>query len=193
MTTNATVDVDVKSLFSVKLAQIFHQRNEVEMGKLQKQLETYGTKPVKTWTKLFGDCILAITNNKTEPIKRTNEYKPKFVAELQIKYPNIDVDDFLNNLTKNEFVVLFAETLSTILQAEKQVPHVETQEEKKAREIFDINQNALLEMEKGGHQISYRPDFRLGGSHKKTPRRRKYSKRNNTRRKRTARKRRSYK
>jgi hypothetical protein len=105
MTTNATVDVDVRSLFSVKLAQIF-ETNLAEMKKLQKQLENYGTKPVNTWTKLFANCIRAITFS-SNPNERINEYKPKFIAELQLKYPNID--DVLNNKTKNEFVVLFAE------------------------------------------------------------------------------------
>ena len=203
MTTNAAVDV--KALFSVKLASIF-EKNVPEMKKLQTQLQNYGTNPVRSWTKLFGECILAITNNR-DAIERTNKYKPKFVAELQLKYPNID-DDVLNKLTKNEFVVMFAETLSTILQAEppvEPVPHVETDEEKKAREIernkvlkeneiVDNNNAAIDEMER---ELASRGSglFRPGGGslHKKTPRRRKYSKRNNTRRKRTARKRRSYK
>lgn len=201
MTTNAAVDVN--ALFSVKLASIF-EKNVPEMKKLQTQLQNYGTNPVKSWTKLFGECILAITNNR-DAVERVKEYNPKFIAELQLKYPNID--DFLNNKTKNEFVVLFAETLSTILQAEEpeepvvekeHVQHIETDDERKKREeedeIFRINQNAARDMEEGGRQIGYRSDFRLGGSlRKKTPRRRKYSKRNNTRRKRTARKRRSYK
>ena len=203
MTTNAAVDV--KALFSVKLASIF-EKNVPEMKKLQTQLQNYGTNPVRSWTKLFGECILAITFS-SNPIERTNKYKPKFVAELQLKYPNID-DDVLNKLTKNEFVVMFAETLSTILQAEppvEPVPHVETDEEKKAREIernkvlkeneiVDNNNAAIDEMER---ELASRGSglFRPGGGslHKKTPRRRKYSKRNNTRRKRTARKRRSYK
>ena len=202
MTTNAAVDV--KALFSVKLASIF-QTNVTEMDKLQTQLQKYGTNPVRSWTKLFGECILAITNNR-DAVERTNKYKPKFVAKLQLKYTNID--DVLNNKTKNEFVVLFAETLSTILQAEppvEPVPHVETDEEKKAREIernkvlkeneiVDNNNAAIDEMER---ELASRGSglFRPGGGslHKKTPRRRKYSKRNNTRRKRTARKRRSYK
>ena len=197
MTTNAAVDV--KALFSVKLASIF-EKNVPEMKKLQTQLQKYGTNPVRSWTKLFGECILAITNNR-DAVERTNKYKPKFVAELQLKYSNID--DVLNKLTKNEFVVMFAETLSTILQAEPPVEPVveqkegvpiveETPEEKKARESFLSNQEAGRDMENGLSQVSYGTGF--GGSqHKKTPRRRKYSKRNNTRRKRTARKRRSYK
>lgn len=200
MTTNAAVDV--KALFSVKLASIF-QTNNLEMDKLKTQLQQYGTNPVRSWTKLFGECILAITNNR-DAVERTNKYKPKFVAELQLKYPNID--DVLNKLTKNEFVVMFAETLSTILQAEPPVEPVEpvveqkegvpiveeTPEEKKARERFLSNQEAGRDMENGLSQVGYGTGF--GGSlHKKTPRRRKYSKRNNTRRKRTARKRRSYK
>ena len=197
MTTNAAVDV--KALFSVKLASIF-QTNVTEMDKLQTQLQKYGTNPVRSWTKLFGECILAITNNR-DAVERTNKYKPKFVAELQLKYSNID--DVLNKLTKNEFVVMFAETLSTILQAEPPVEPVveqkegvpiveETPEKKKARERFLSNQEAGRDMENGLSQVGYRTEF--GGSlHKKTPRRRKYSKRNNTRRKRTARKRRSYK
>ena len=160
------------------------------MNKLKTQLQKYGNSLVGSWTRLFGECILAITNN-SDAVKRTDKYKPKFIAELQ--YSNID--DFLNKLTKNEFVVLFAETLSTILQP---VQRIKTDEERKEREkrdeIFRINQNAARDLENGGHQISYRRDFTLGGSlRKKTPRRRKYSKRNNTRRKRTARKRRSYK
>lgn len=195
MTTNA---VDVKALFSVKLASIF-QTNVTEMDKLKTQLQNYGTNPVGSWQKLFANCIRAITFS-SNPIERVDKYKPKFVAELQLKYSNID--DFLNNKTKNEFVVLFAETLSTILQP---VPHVETDEEKKAREIqrnkvledndiVDKNNAAIYEMER---ELASRGSgvFRPGGGslHKKTPRRRKYSKRNNTRRKRTARKRRSYK
>lgn len=170
------------------------------MDKLKTQLQQYGTNPVRSWTKLFGECILAITNNR-DAVERTNKYKPKFVAELQLKYSNID--DVLNKLTKNEFVVMFAETLSTILQAEPPVEPVveqkegvsiveETPEEKKARERFLSNQEAGRDMENGLSQVGYGTGF--GGSqHKKTPRRRKYSKRNNTRRKRTARKRRSYK
>jgi hypothetical protein len=197
MTTNAAVDVN--ALFSVKLASIF-QTNVPEMKKLKDQLQTYGTNPVKSWPKLFAECILAITNNR-DAVERTNKYKPKFVAELQLKYANID--DFLNKLTKNEFVVLFAETLSTILQTEPLVEPVEpvveqkesveeTLEEKEARERFLSNQEAGRDMENGLRQVSYGTGF--GGSqHKKTPRRRKYSKRNNTRRKRTVRKRRSYK
>ena len=194
MTTNAAVDV--RSLFSVKLASIF-QTNAIEMDKLKTQLQQYGTNPVKSWTKLFGECILAITNNR-DAVERTNKYKPKFIAELQLKYSNID--DFLNNKTKNEFVVLFAETLSTILQAEEpeepvveqkeSAPYVETEED---RERFRINQAAARDMEEGDRQIGYRNETVGGSLHKKTPRRRKYSKRNNTRRKRTARKRRSYK
>ena len=194
MTTNAAVDV--RSLFSVKLASIF-QTNAIEMDKLKTQLQQYGTNPVKSWTKLFGECILAITNNR-DAVERTNKYKPKFIAELQLKYSNID--DFLNNKTKNEFVVLFAETLSTILQAEEpeepvveqkeSAPIVETEED---RERFRINQAAARDMEEGDRQIGYRNETVGGSLHKKTPRRRKYSKRNNTRRKRTARKRRSYK
>ena len=202
MTTNAAVDI--KALFSVKLASIF-EKNVPEMKKLQTQLQNYGTNPVGSWQKLFANCIRAITFS-SNPIERVKEYKPKFVAELQLKYPNID--DVLNKLTKNEFVVMFAETLSTILQAEppvEPVPHVETDEEKKAREIernkvlkeneiVDNNNAAIDEMER---ELASRGSglFRPGGGslHKKTPRRRKYSKRNNTRRKRTARKRRSYK
>ena len=202
MTTNAAVDV--RSLFSVKLASIF-QTNVTEMDKLKTQLQQYGTNPVGSWQKLFANCIRAITFS-SNPIERVEEYKPKIVAELQLKYSNID--DFLNNKTKNEFVVLFAETLSTILQAEEpeepvveqkeSAPIVETEEDRKKREEkderFRINQAAARDMEEGDRQIGYRRDFRLGGSlPKKTPRRRKYSKRNNTRRKRTARKRRSYK
>jgi hypothetical protein len=201
MTTNATVDV--KALFSVKLASIF-QTNIAEMKKLKDQLQTYGTNPVRSWTKLFADCILAITNNKTDPVERINKYKPEFIGEIQIKYPKID--DVLNNKTKNEFVVLFAETLSTILQTEPLVEPVveqkesveETLEEKETRERFLSNQEAGRDMENGLRQVSYRNDFDSGSGsggsqHKKTPRRRKYSKRNNTRRKRTVRKRRSYK
>lgn len=202
MTTNATVDVN--ALFSVKLASIF-QTNNPEMKKLKTQLQNYGNSLVRSWTKLFGECILAITNNKTDPVERINKYKPKFVAKLQLKYPNID--DVLNNKTKNEFVVMFAETLSTILQTEplvEPVEHVveqkesveETPEEKEARERFLSNQEAGRDMENGLRQVSYRNDFGYGSGgsqHKKTPRRRKYSKRNNTRRKRTVRKRRSYK
>lgn len=204
MTTNATVDVN--ALFSVKLASIF-QTNNPEMKKLKTQLQNYGNSLVRSWTKLFGECILAITNNKTDPVERINKYKPKFVAKLQLKYPNID--DVLNNKTKNEFVVMFAETLSTILQTEplvEPVEHVveqkesveETPEEKEARERFLSNQEAGRDMENGLRQVSYRNDFDSGSGsggsqHKKTPRRRKYSKRNNTRRKRTVRKRRSYK
>ena len=198
MTTNAAVDV--KALFSVKLASIF-QTNVTEMDKLQTQLQKYGTNPVRSWTKLFGECILAITNNR-DAVERTNKYKPKFVAKLQLKYSNID--DVLNKLTKNEFVVMFAETLSTILQAEPPVEPVveqkegvpiveETPEEKKARERFLSNQEAGREMENGLSQVGYRTELFGGSLRKKTPRRRKYSKRNNTRRKRTARKRRSYK
>jgi hypothetical protein len=201
MTTNATVDVN--ALFSVKLAPIF-QTNNAEMKKLKDQLQTYGTNPVRSWTKLFGECILAITNNR-DAVERINKYKPEFIGEIQIKHPNID---FLNNITKNEFVVLFAETLSTILQTEppveeqkESVPIVEeTPEEKEARERFISNQEAGRDMENGLSQVSYRNDFGSGSGsgsggsqHKKTPRRRKYSKRNNTRRKRTVRKRRSYK
>ena len=205
MTTNATVDVN--ALFSVKLAPIF-QTNIAEMKKLKTQLQQYGSTPVKSWPKLFGECILAITNNR-DAVERINKYKPKFIGEIQLKYPKID--DVLNNKTKNEFVVLFAETLSTILQTEPLVEPVEpvvkqkesveeTPEEKEARERFLSNQEAGRDMENGLRQVSYRNDFgsgsdsRSGGSqHKKTPRRRKYSKRNNTRRKRTVRKRRSYK
>lgn len=201
MTTNATVDVN--ALFSVKLAPIF-QTNIAEMKKLKTQLQQYGSTPVKSWTKLFGECILAITNNKTDPVERINKYKPEFIGEIQIKYPKIDV---LNNKTKNEFVVLFAETLSTILQREPLVEPVEpvveqeesveeTLEEKEVRERFLSNQEAGRDMENGLRQVSYRNDFGYGSGgsqHKKTPRRRKYSKRNNTRRKRTVRKRRSYK
>lgn len=199
MTTNATVDV--RSLFSVKLAQIF-QTNLAEMKKLNTLLQTYGTEPVRTWTKLFANCIRAITFS-SNPNERINEYKPKFEAELRIIYPNID--DVLNNKTKNEFVVLFAETLSTILQTEHQVKPVVEQkksvrivETEEDRERFLSNQESARDMEKGDLQISYRHVFGSGSGFggslpKKTPRRRKYSKRNNTRRKRTARKRRSYK
>jgi hypothetical protein len=203
MTTNAAVDVN--ALFSVKLAPIF-QTNIAEMNKLKTQLQNYGTNPVRSWTKLFAECILAITNNR-DAVERTNKYKPEFIGEIQIKYPKID--DFLNKLTKNEFVVLFAETLSTILQTEPLVEPVveqkegvpiveETLEEKEARERFLSNQEAGRDMENGLRQVSYRNDFDSGSGsggsqHKKTPRRRKYSKRNNTRRKRTVRKRRSYK
>lgn len=212
MTTNAAVDV--RSLFSEKLASIF-EKNVPEMKKLQTQLQTqlqnYGTNPVKSWTKLFSDCIRAITYS-SNPIERINEYKPKFVAELQLKYPNIDV---LNNKTKNEFVVLFAETLSTILLTEppvepvveqkESVPVVETDEEKEVREIqrnkvleenkiIQNNNAAIDERERELASGPYGVFRGVGGSlPKKTPRRRKYSKRNNTRRKRTARKRRSYK
>ena len=201
MTTNAAVDV--RSLFSVKLASIF-QTNAIEMDKLKTQLQQYGTNPVGSWQKLFANCIRAITFS-SNPIERVDKYKPKFIAELQLKYSNID--DFLNNKTKNEFVVLFAETLSTILQAEEpeepvveqkeSAPYVETDDERKKREekdeIFRINQAAARDMEEGDRQIGYRNETVGGSLHKKTPRRRKYSKRNNTRRKRTARKRRSYK
>lgn len=195
MTTNAAVDVN--ALFSVKLASIF-EKNDPEMNKLKTQLQNYGTNPVGSWQKLFANCIRAITFS-SNPIERVVKYKPKFVADLKLKYSNID--DFLNNKTKNEFVVLFAETLSTILQP---VPHVETDEKKareiernkvlKENEIVDNNNAAIDEMERElasrGSGL-FRPS---GGSlRKKTPRRRKYSKRNNTRRKRTARKRRSYK
>lgn len=203
MTTNAAVDV--KALFSVKLASIF-QTNNPEMNKVKTQLQNYGTNPVRSWTKLFAECILAITNNR-DAVERINKYKPEFIGEIQIKYPKID--DVLNNKTKNEFVVMFAETLSTILQTEplvEPVEHVveqkesveETPEEKEARERFLSNQEAGRDMENGLRQVSYRNDFDSGSGsggsqHKKTPRRRKYSKRNNTRRKRTVRKRRSYK
>lgn len=85
-------------------------------------LTKYGDNLVKSpndtsltaWTKIFGECLSDV---KAIPdVEFVKNYRTKFQANSRLP------DDKLNQMTKKEFVSLFAETMNDIFNKEKEPP-----------------------------------------------------------------------
>ena len=113
-----------------------------------------GESPVKSWTKLYAECMLDID-------KDSNKYKEVFKSKFKEISGEQD-DTKWNLMTKKEFIQLFAKTIAAIDidTQQRNKDYDDMQRERDAEELASYNRKGDMFKNRGGSRKTARKRIR---------------------------------